>query len=124
MAKEKITTLAQLRKEHKPAKAYHFTVDKDFVLIFEDYNYFEEELQDEFFDLLDIVLGNTADTVKEIIHAGDDLFKLWVGEEQYERIVKDKLMNRNERIALAQQAVQHFQKEHGEGDPKEKKSNR
>lgn len=123
MAKE-ITTLAQLRKEHKPAKAFHFTVDKDFVLIFEDYNYFEEELQDEFFDLLDIVLGNTADTVKEIIHAGDDMFKLWVGEEQYERIVKDKLMSRNERIALAQTAVQHFQKEHGEDDPKEKKSNR
>lgn len=119
---KQITTLAQLRKEHKAGKAYHFTVDKDFVLIFEDYNYFEEDLQDEFLDLLDVVMGNTAKSVKEIVHAGDGLFKLWIGDDNYEKAKKS--LTRNERIALAQEAVKHFQETHGVDDPKEVRSQR
>lgn len=118
MSNKQITTLAQLRKEHKPAKAYHFTVSKDFVLILEDFNYFDEEKHDEFIDLLDKVMGNTTHTYKEIVHAGDELFKLWVGDEVYEK-AKEQL-SRSERISIGQLASKHFEEAHGAKDPKEK----
>lgn len=113
-----ITTLAQLRKEHKAAKAYHFTIDKDFVLIFEDYNYFDDDRHMRMIELMDKADGNTASSYADMIRATDDLFEEWIGEEAYAKL-KEKV-TRVERARIAGQAGEHFKKAHGVEDPKEK----
>ena len=118
-ANKPIKSLAQLRKEHKPAKAFTFEIDKDFVLIFEDFNYFDDERQMRVVDLLDKMDGNTATSYREIMLAIDDLFNEWLGEEVYEKL--KETVGRTERAHIAGLAAQHFKNEHGTEDPKEQK---
>src|SRR5690625_1617343 len=116
--KKPITTLAQLRKEHKPAKAFTFTVDKDLELIFEDFNYFDDEKHIRIIELLDKMEGNTSSSFKEVVEAVDDLYIEWLGEETYDKL-KDKA-TRTERAQIVGLAGDHFQKLHGADDPKGK----
>ncbi|NIH72212.1 hypothetical protein [Auritidibacter ignavus] len=113
-----IKSLAALRKEHKPAKAFTFTVDKDLELIFEDFNYFDDERYLRMMDLMDKAHGNTADSYKELVLANDQLFEEWIGEEVYEKLkAKTTIV---ERAQISAQAGQYFNNQHGADDPKDK----
>lgn len=114
---KKVTTLAQLRKEVKAAKAFTFEVEKDFVLVFEDFNYFEDDHQDRFLEKLDLVNGG-AGSFLETVRAGDDLLDAWLGGDVATKL-REVVPKRAERLSIASAAIEHFQAEHGADDPKE-----
>lgn len=112
-----IKTLAQLRKEIKPEKSFTFTVEKDLVLVFEDFNYFDDDRHLRMVDLLDKVNGHGVGSYREVLEAVEEVSEEWLGTETYKKL-KEAVPLRMERAHIIGEAGKHFTAAHGTDDPK------